>query len=158
MKKLMILLLALVAGFGLVLAQDENDNGDDAVGDAEQQSQLVDMVTVQVGEQGFLVDGSGRTLYLFVNDEQGPSVCFDDCETNWPPLLVGSELVAGEGLDGELLDRIERPDGSMQVTYNGWPLYYYIGDTESGHTAGQGVGEVWYVLDIEGNALEELSE
>ena len=157
MKKLTILLMALLLGFGLVLAQnDDDDVRDDAVGDAEEQAQLVDMMTIQLGDQGFLVDGSGRTLYLFVNDEQGPSVCFDECEASWPPVLVGSDMVAGEGIDGELLDRIDRPDGTQQVTYNGWPLYYYVGDTETGHTAGQGLGEVWYVLDAEGNAIEDL--
>lgn len=156
MKRLALLLLALLVGFGLVLAQD--DNNDDAVGDAEEQPQLVDMLTVSLGDQGFLIDGSGRTLYLFVNDEQGPSVCFDECEANWPPLLVGSEMVAGEGVDGELLTRVDRPDGTTQVAYNGWPLYYYVGDSETGHTAGQGIGDVWYVIDVEGNAIEDLNE
>lgn len=150
MKKLTVLLSALVLGFGLVLAQ--NGEGDDS----EEQGQVDGLVTVGLSDQGYLVDGDGLTLYLFANDEQGASTCFDDCLAMWPALLVDAELVPGEGVDAELLDQVERPDGTMQVTYNGWPLYYYAADAAAGDTTGQGVGEVWYVLDAEGNALEDL--
>lgn len=150
MKRLAILLSALLLGFGLVLAQD------DEAGDTEEQAQVLGMATVSLGEQGFLVDGDGNTLYLFVNDEQAASTCFDDCEANWPPLLVDTELVPGDGIDAALLGQVERPDGTMQVTYNGWPLYYFAADMTAGDTTGQGVGEIWYVLDAEGNALEQL--
>lgn len=152
MKRLKILLFALMLGFGLVLAQEGEGDG------PEEQPQLLGMETVKLSDQGYLVDGDGLTLYLFVNDEQAASVCFDDCAVMWPPMLVGSELVAGEGVDGALLDRIERPDGTEQVTYNGWPLYYYAADLSAGNTTGQGIGDVWYVIDTEGNALEQLAE
>lgn len=150
MKKLTLLLSILALGFGLVLAQ--NGEGEDT----EEQAQVEGLVTVGLSEQGYLVDGDGHSLYLFVNDDQGPSTCFDDCLSIWPALLVDAELVPGEGVDPELLGQVEREDGTMQVTYNGWPLYYYAADAAAGDTTGQGVGEVWYVLDAEGNALEEL--
>ncbi len=98
-----------------------------------------------------LTDEDGNTLYLFVPDNQGPSVCNDDCAANWPPLLKGP--VAGDGIDATLLGTATRDDGSEQVTYNGWPLYYFANDAAPGDTNGQGVNDVWYVLDAAGNGV-----
>ncbi|MGH8958188.1 MAG: COG4315 family predicted lipoprotein, partial [Acidimicrobiia bacterium] len=66
-----------------------------------------------------ITDPEGATLYIFTPDEQGDPTCFDDCAANWPPLTT--ELAAGEGLDASLLGLADRGDGTMQVTYNGWP-------------------------------------
>lgn len=98
-----------------------------------------------------LVDQDGNVLYLFVPDAQGPSVCNDGCATAWPPLLAGS--VVGEGVDAGLLGTAPREDGSEQVTYNGWPLYYYADDSAPGDTNGQGVNDVWYVVSATGDAI-----
>lgn len=152
MRRLLISLSVLLLGFGLVAAQSEEGSA------PEGQTQLVDVPTVMLSDQGFLVDGSGMTLYLFTNDEQAASVCADACAVNWPPFVVGNSLVAGEGVDGDLLDRIERADGTMQVTYNGWPLYYFVQDVAPGDVLGQGVGGIWYVVDVEGNAIKQLAE
>lgn len=94
-----------------------------------------------------LVGPTGMTLYMFTNDEPGVSNCVDDCAGNWPPLTVESEdaIVSGVHLPGEL-GTIERADGSLQVTYNGWPLYYWAQDAERGDTTGEGRGEVWYTV------------
>ncbi len=98
-----------------------------------------------------LVDGEGLTLYLFVPDGQGESVCYDECAANWPPLI--EEVEAGDGIDASLLGSTERTDGTTQVTYNGWPLYYFAGDSSPGDTNGQGLNDVWYVLDSAGDAV-----
>jgi predicted lipoprotein with Yx(FWY)xxD motif len=98
-----------------------------------------------------LVDQDGNTLYLFGPDGQGPSVCNDGCAAAWPPLLSGS--VAGDGVDPALLGTAARTDGSEQVTYNGWPLYYYADDSVPGDTNGQGVNAVWYVVSASGDAI-----
>jgi predicted lipoprotein with Yx(FWY)xxD motif len=100
-----------------------------------------------------LVDGDGNTLYMFVPDEQGASTCYDDCEQNWPPLT--GTAAAGDGTDQSLLATVERDDGMSQVTYNDWPLYYFAGDAAAGDTAGQGIGDVWYVLDASGEPVRE---
>ena len=107
---------------------------------------------VEVSDEGelapFLVDSDGMTLYLFTNDEPGQSNCEGDCIANWPPLVVESEddLAAGDGATGEL-GVIERADdGSLQVTYNGWPLYYWAADEAAGDTSGHEVGDVWFVV------------
>jgi predicted lipoprotein with Yx(FWY)xxD motif len=94
----------------------------------------------------FLVDSEGMTLYLFTNDEPGVSNCTGGCLSNWPPLLVEGDPVAGEGVTGTL-DVITLADGTMQVTYDDMPLYYYIQDVNAGDTTGQGVGDVWFVVE-----------
>jgi predicted lipoprotein with Yx(FWY)xxD motif len=99
-----------------------------------------------------LVDDGGKTLYLFVPDAQGASTCYDDCEANWPPFA--GEVSAGEGVDESLLGTTERTDGTVQATYNGWPLYYFAADAAAGETNGQGISDVWWVVDAEGNAIE----
>lgn len=97
-----------------------------------------------------LTDADGMTLYLFTEDEQGAgtSVCNDDCLANWPAFTADDPLTLPEGVDGELT-QIARDDGAMQVAFNGWPLYYFAGDTEPGDVNGQGIGEVWFVIDSE---------
>lgn len=115
--------------------------------------------TVNVSDVGTfgpaLVDAEGRTLYLFTNDTQnsGASACSGDCLVAWPPLLTDGEPVAGEGADASLLGTITRDDGTIQVTYNGWPLYYYEDDTAPGDSNGQGVGDVWFLVSATGEAI-----
>jgi predicted lipoprotein with Yx(FWY)xxD motif len=112
--------------------------------------------TVIVASSGLgdvLVDPEGMTLYMFVNDGPDESACYDSCAANWPPLLVEGEPVAGEGLDSSLLGTTERLDGTLQVTYNGMPLYYYVQDSAAGDTTGQGVGGAWYVVNPAGEAV-----
>lgn len=109
-------------------------------------------VTVAATDLGdILVDGSGNVLYMFMPDEQGASVCYDECANNWPPLV--GEVGAGDGIDGSLLGSVARDDGSEQVTYNGWPLYYFAADAEPGDTNGQGINDVWFVLSATGEAI-----
>lgn len=102
-----------------------------------------------------LTDAEGRSLYLFTNDTQnaGTSSCTGDCLVNWPPLLTDGDPVAGEGVDETMLGTIALPDGTTQVTYNGWPLYYYIDDTAAGDATGQGVGDVWFLVTPAGEAI-----
>ena len=92
-----------------------------------------------------LVDGDGFTLYIFTNDSDGVSACSGDCAANWPPLTTTqSEVSAPEGADGEFT-LFERDDGSMQVVYEGQPLYRFAADTAPGEATGEGVGDVWFV-------------
>lgn len=95
----------------------------------------------------FLVGAKGMTLYLFTNDEENRSNCYDQCAANWPPLLVqaGEAPVPGHGAEGEL-GVTERDDGTFQVTYNGLPLYFWANDEVPGDTTGHGVGDVWFVV------------
>jgi predicted lipoprotein with Yx(FWY)xxD motif len=100
----------------------------------------------------FLTDEAGMTLYYFANDTSpGVSTCTDSCVENWPLLTVaeGQGLVAGEGVTG-VLASFPRADGTMQVSYDGRPLYYFAGDQAPGDTNGQGRGDVWYVAAEDG--------
>lgn len=111
--------------------------------------------SVQITSSGLgeiLADTDGKTLYLFVPDNQGASVCNDDCADAWPPVL--GTVAAGDGVNGELLGTAARQDGSEQATYNGWPLYYFAADAAPGDTNGQGVNDVWYVVSAGGEAIQ----
>lgn len=94
-----------------------------------------------------LVGPTGNTVYRFTNDEPGVTNCYDQCATNWPPVAVESAdaLVKGIHLPGEL-STVERTDGTLQVAYNGWPLYYWKDDAARGDATGEGVGDVWYTI------------
>ena len=101
----------------------------------------------------FLADDKGMTLYLFTKDEPNVSNCYDKCEDAWPVLHTEGAPQAGDGVDATLLSTTTRKDGSVQVTYNGWPLYYYVKDTKPGDVTGQDVGEVWYVISPAGEMI-----
>lgn len=106
---------------------------------------------------GHLVDTYGRSLYLNVNEEAGESTCTGECAAAWPPLRVRGTPSAGEGVDASLLGTVERDDGTMQLTYNGWPLYYFSGDTGSGDYLGQAAEERWYLVSPAGEPLTEVA-
>jgi predicted lipoprotein with Yx(FWY)xxD motif len=102
-----------------------------------------------------LTAASGMTVYLFMPDAQGAPTCTDSCAQAWPPLTVddAGPVSGGDGVDASLLDTVEHPAAGSQVTYNGWPLYFFSGDSAAGDTNGQGQGGVWFVLDPDGNAI-----
>ena len=104
-----------------------------------------------------LVDGSGRTLYLFEADTTTASTCYDGCAVAWPPLLTTGAPAAGTGAIASELGTTTRKDGTVEVTYNGHPLYYYVGDAKAGDTTGQALnqfGAPWYVLAPSGSKID----
>ncbi len=115
-------------------------------------------VTLQVTQNdklgSFIADGDGRTLYLYTKDTKNTSNCYDKCASAWPPLIQSGQPTLKEGLDSSLLGTTTRKDGSTQVTYNGWPLYYWASDKNPGDTTGQAVGKVWWVVSPEGNIIK----
>lgn len=102
----------------------------------------------------YLTDGQGRSVYLYTRDQKNTPTCYDQCAQTWPPLLVKEKAVAGKGVAPNLLGTARRKDGSLQVTYNGWPLYYYAQDQKPGDTKGQGVGGVWFLVSPYGVAIQ----
>jgi predicted lipoprotein with Yx(FWY)xxD motif len=100
--------------------------------------------TAAVGK--FLTGPAGNTLYVYSGDTAAnASTCVDACATNWPPLTAsGGAPAAGTGVTGTLAT-FARADGSMQVSYNGKPLYYFGKDTKAGDTNGQGLAGKWTV-------------
>ena len=115
----------------------------------------------------YLSDGSGRSLYLFKKDSklhQGDiqSTCYDECAEAWPPLLAGNaKIKAGAKVDTTLLETIERDDESLQVTYNGYPLYYSVDDKKPGDVMGQDkkeYGAEWYLVKPNGKEVADIEE
>jgi predicted lipoprotein with Yx(FWY)xxD motif len=107
-----------------------------------------------------LVNGKGLTLYMFVPDKQsGTSTCYGRCAEAWPPLVLPTGTttpLAGPGIESSLLGTTHRTDGTVEVTYNKWPLYLWVGDSEPGQATGQAInnnGGLWYVLTPSGHLI-----
>jgi predicted lipoprotein with Yx(FWY)xxD motif len=107
-------------------------------------SQTLDARTV--AGKALLTDAKGLTLYTFAPDKVNKSVCYGDCASYWPP--VPGNVSAGPGVTGKI-GTITRTDGTTQATYDGHPLYTYIGDHGPGTAAGNNInlnGGLW--LDV----------
>jgi predicted lipoprotein with Yx(FWY)xxD motif len=110
----------------------------------------------------YLADGSGRPLYLFTEDEQGSGSskakvnCYDACAAAWPPATSTNTPQASGEVDKDKLGTVKRKDGTVQVTYNGWPLYYFVKDEGAETPAGQDLhaqGGEWYLLKPDGTKV-----
>lgn len=123
--------------------QGEANDGESAAG--------IVLEVASTDDGDIVVDADGRTLYLFVPDERGDSTCYDTCESNWP--IVPAVTAVGDGVDASLLGSTTRTNGDVQATYNGWPLYYFAGDAAPGDANGQGLNDVWWLVDTAGDAV-----
>ncbi|MHB9034286.1 MAG: hypothetical protein ACYC6L_14710 [Anaerolineae bacterium] len=106
----------------------------------------------------YLTDSKGMSVYLYTKDTSGVSNCTGNCATNWPPLTVpaGTQPTAGSGVTGTL-GTITRADGTLQVTLNGAPLYYFVQDKAAGEMNGQGVNGIWFLVSPSGTAIASTS-
>ncbi len=115
-------------------------------------------VTLQIGGNDtlgkFLTDGDGNTLYILAKDPKGKSSCYNQCATSWPPVIPDGQPTLKDGVASTLISMTLRTDGSMQLTYNGWPLYHFEKDQKPGDTNGQAVNNVWWVVSGEGNPIK----
>ena len=103
-----------------------------------------------------LFDGRGYVLYAFTRDPRGKSVCRGECARAWPPYVVKSRPRAGSGVVAARLGTTKRRDGSLQVTYAGRPLYYYVGDRKPGEILCQNASEfggIWLVIRPSGRLV-----
>ncbi len=103
-----------------------------------------------------LVDGRGRTIYLFTKERTKKARCYGDCARAWPPLITKGKPKAGKGADARLVGTTKRRNGKLQVTYNGHPLYYYIADRKAGQITCQDVvefGGTWLLVSKPGDAV-----
>lgn len=117
---------------------------------------------IQVAEQpqlgNYLADTQGRALYMFTADQQGAqqSACTGECAQAWPPATTAGPAQIGPQVQQDLLGSITRQDGSRQVTYNGYPLYYFVRDQAPGQVSGQnveGFGGQWYAMAPDGQVI-----
>ena len=109
---------------------------------------IVDLHSSSLGK--VLSTYTGRTLYLYTADGYKVTNCTGSCAQTWLPLMTTSKPVAGMGVKQSLLSTLTRPNGKKQVTYNGHPLYKYVGDTKAGKTSGEGVDGVWFAVKASG--------
>lgn len=134
---------------------------------AAQTAEAAKVAVEESQEHGpYLTDADGRALYLFTADQQGSgdqaaqSNCYAACAEAGPPLVTGGEPQAGEQADNSLMGTLERQNGDRQVTYGGWPLYYFVQDQGPGEATGQdkhGFGGEWYLVTPAGEKVEESS-
>jgi predicted lipoprotein with Yx(FWY)xxD motif len=139
---LVVLAASLAAGSGV------------AHGSAGSQATL----TVRKSNYGsILFDGRGRALYAFTRDRRGgTSRCYGACAQKWPVYFAGTRLLAGKGVKRSLIGTTKRRDGRKQITYNGRPLYYYVGDKSPGQVLCQNVAEfggTWHVVRPSGDLV-----
>lgn len=92
----------------------------------------------------YLTDGAGMTLYYTTTDNAGKSNVNDPELDDWP-IFYAAKIVVPPTLKRSDFGSLKRPDGELQTTYKGWPLYYYEKDDEPSDTVGQGVGGVWFL-------------
>ena len=150
---------AIVAGTAVLGLSALTACGDDepaAPQNTTSQSAGAKLAATDVGDFGkVVVDGAGRTLYLFDKDTASPSKsnCDGDCAAKWPPVLAGSGTPQVDGVDAALVGTVTRTDGSKQVTLAGWPLYQFAQDAKAGEAKGQAVGGVWWVLGPDGKKI-----
>jgi predicted lipoprotein with Yx(FWY)xxD motif len=151
-----LLALALLAGCG---SSSSSSNGTTAAARSSGSQQTTASATVATSSTDLgtiLVDGQGKTLYLFERDRGPTSTCSGSCLQNWPAATTHGKPQAGSGAAASMLDTTKRSDGTTQVVYAGHPLYYYAGDGSAGDANGQGVdafGAKWYVVASTGAAV-----
>ncbi len=106
--------------------------------------------------KNILVDGKGRTLYVFdVDKTKDKSSCNAGCDSTWPALEVTGTPTYGDKVDASLFSTFTRDDGSTQVAVDGHPLYRYATDAKAGDAKGNGIGGVWYVVGPDGKKIDE---
>jgi predicted lipoprotein with Yx(FWY)xxD motif len=115
------------------------------------------VMVIKVGNAGkvgkVLVDSKGLTVYDFHKDKGTTSSCYGGCEKGWPPVLTSGKAKATGGAQASMLGTTKRKDGSLQVTYNGHPLYTFVEDKKPGEANGNDVsafGAQWYSLEASG--------
>ena len=148
MKNALIVGASTIVAFVLVGA---------AIAAAKPTARPATVTTARTGLGQIIVDGSGRSLYLFEKDRHGRSACSGVCTVYWPPLLTNGRPTAVKGAKPSLLGSIRRADGSHQVTYAGHPVYFFSGDAGRGQTNGEGLkdfGAAWYVLTPSGAKID----
>jgi len=128
-----------------------------ALAASDSPSRATTVSTAQTRLGRIIVDGRGRTLYLFEKDRHGRSSCSGACASYWPPLLANGKPTATHGARQSLLGTTKRANGSRQVTYAGHPIYHFVQDTKRGQTNGEGMkafGGSWYALTPAGKKID----
>lgn len=173
---LLILAVFGVLAMGYYVVQSNNDNSDsvsiqdaseelddEPTDNSEQQNIEPEADEIQTtgtviagGDSDFgtmLFDGEGQAIYIWELEESSTAECYDDCADAWPPVLTDGLPQAMDGVSSELLGTTERTDGTIQVTYNDHPLYYYAHE-DPGEVKCHNIsthGGLWWVIQPDGD-------
>ncbi len=152
MKRLSIVIGVFALGLaGLTACGDDSDTPASGATAASSGSKLA---TADVGGLGkVVVDGNGRTVYVFDKDTSGKSNCEGDCLAKWPVVPAGEGTPQLDGIDASLVGTVTRSDGSKQLSIAGLPVYLYAQDSKAGEAKGQAVGGVWWVVGADGKKI-----
>lgn len=101
----------------------------------------------------YLTDAEGRSLYINLQDAMDGAACTESCLRYWPAFTAAELPQAAEGIDASLLTTAADAEGEAQISYNGWPLYYFAYDRMPGETRGAGVANVWHLVSPAGEPL-----
>jgi predicted lipoprotein with Yx(FWY)xxD motif len=164
MRKALVALLApaalLVAACGSSSSSSTSSTASAAASSssAPAASGLVITTRTVPGVGSVLVNGQGRTLYIFEPDHDKKVTCVGACASVWPPLktAAGAKPTVSGGLSASMVSSDPDPSGGQVVTYAGWPLYLYVGDPSAGSDHGQGLnssGGLWYVISPAGKVV-----
>jgi predicted lipoprotein with Yx(FWY)xxD motif len=104
-----------------------------------------------------LVNGQGRTLYLYMKDRGTKSACSRRCAQVWPPATVSGTPTAGPGVAAAKLTTARGAGNRRQLVYNGHPLYTLTADVRPGQINGEGFLGTWYVVSAAGNRIGRLT-
>jgi predicted lipoprotein with Yx(FWY)xxD motif len=152
-----LILKLVITGVALLAAACGGSNSPSAAASPSSASAPATVAVATNSKLGpILVDGAGRTLYLFVADTAGTSTCYQSCAQYWPPLLTSGAPQAGAGANASLLSTTKRTDGTTEVTYGGHPLYYVVTDHNPGDATGQAVnnfGALWFAVGPDGKQV-----
>ena len=144
----------LIAGCG---GGGNNNSNSSASAPAKSPSGTALVNSANTASLGDIVVGpNGRTLYLFKKDTGPNSTCSGACAAQWPPLTAKGAVTSSGGVSMSALKTVRRSDGTMQVTLDGHPLYYYAGDAAPGQANGQGLntyGATWWALSPSGKEI-----
>jgi predicted lipoprotein with Yx(FWY)xxD motif len=156
MRRIMVVIGIAVVAFAVAACGGSSGGGYGGGSTASSSSGKgsVALASTKLGK--VLVDGSGRTLYLFEADKGAMSKCDGACASAWPPLTTSGKPTAGAGVVAAKLGTAKRADGTTGVTYDGHPLYTYAGDGAPGQTTGEGLtdyGAPWYALSAAGKTV-----
>ena len=156
MRRIMVVIGIAVVAFAVAACGGSSGGGYGGGSTASSSSGKgsVALASTKLGK--VLVDGSGRTLYLFEADKGAMSKCDGACASAWPPLTTSGKPSVGAGVVAAKLGTAKRADGTTGVTYDGHPLYTYAGDGAPGQTTGEGLtdyGAPWYALSAAGKTV-----
>jgi predicted lipoprotein with Yx(FWY)xxD motif len=138
--------LVVLAACGSNSPSDPAASNPPASGHADAAAATITIKTMHTSKGIVLATASGKTVYWFNKDTMGQSRCTGSCATYWPPVIGKAAAAAGTSLP-HALGTIKRANGQMQVTYDGHPLYTYVGDTAAGQVNGNGLrlsGGLWW--------------